>query len=146
MRNVVPTGARVKSPARTRRRLRTFGALVFAFLVSTCATCPESVVAQLYFGRGLAGGGEVDETSWAAFVDAELTPRFPDGFTVLDGAGQWRANAAHPIVRERTKLVLIAAPESAATRRKLEEIRAAYRSRFAQGAVGLVTAPACAEF
>ncbi|HEY0437853.1 MAG TPA: DUF3574 domain-containing protein, partial [Phenylobacterium sp.] len=46
--------------------------------------------AQLFFGRNIAGQPEVSEADFRKFVDEELTPRFPDGLTVLDGGGQWR--------------------------------------------------------
>jgi hypothetical protein len=146
LRNLAFGSPRVKSPARARSTFRPFPPLAVALLLSACATCPESHFAQLYFGRALPGGGEIDEATWTSFVDTELTPRFPEGLTVLDATGQWRDPRSGRIDREKTKLVQIAAPPSDETRRKIEEIRAAYRSRFGQGSVGLVTAPACAEF
>jgi hypothetical protein len=84
--------------------------LLMGLLLASCAPCRESQLVQLYFGRAIPGGGEVDETAWTSFVAAELGPRFPDGFTVLDATGQWRAPETGAITRERTKLVEIAAP------------------------------------
>jgi hypothetical protein len=120
--------------------------LLMGLLLASCAPCRESQLVQLYFGRAIPGGGEVDETAWTSFVAAELGPRFPDGFTVLDATGQWRAPETGAITRERTKLVEIAAPASAETARRIDAVRNAYRTRFAQRSVGLVTAPACADF
>jgi hypothetical protein len=145
-RNVALDPAPVKSPARARSSLPALPLLAVALLLSACATCNESVLTQLYFGRALPGGGEMDEATWASFLETELTPRFPDGLTVLDATGQWRDSSTGRIGREKTKLVQIAAPPSEEARRRIEEIRAAYRSRFGQSSVGLVTAPACAEF
>jgi hypothetical protein len=88
----------------------------------------------------------VSEEAWAAFVARELGTRFPDGFTVVDAQGQWRDPASGAVSRERTKLVQIAAPASDETARRLEAVRAAYREAFGQSSVGLVTAPACADF
>jgi hypothetical protein len=121
-------------------------ALVLGLFLTSCAPCRDSQLAQLYFGRSIPGGGEVDEAAWAAFLTAELGPRFPDGFTVLDATGQWRDPETGALTEERTKLVEIAVPASAETARRLEEVRAAYRTRFAQRSVGLVTTPACADF
>ncbi len=39
---------------------------------------------DLYFGLDLAGGGAVDEEAWADFLGEVVTPRFPDGFTMID--------------------------------------------------------------
>ena len=38
----------------------------------------------------LFGAAEVDTPSWARFVAGAVTPRFPDGLTILDARGQWR--------------------------------------------------------
>src|SRR5690606_41197674 len=45
---------------------------------------------ELYFGTQRPGGAPVTEAEWAAFLDEKVTPRFPDGLTVLTGNGQWR--------------------------------------------------------
>jgi hypothetical protein len=120
--------------------------LLVGLALAACAPCRDTQLAQLYFGRGMPDGGEVAEEAWAAFVATELSPRFPAGFTVVDAAGQWRDPRTGAIETERTKLVQIAAPASDETARRLETVRAAYRTRFAQSSVGLVTTPACAEF
>src|SRR5258705_7403509 len=51
---------------------------------------------ELMFGRSIAGHLRVGEAAWARFLAREITPRFPDGLTVLDTAGQWRAPARGP--------------------------------------------------
>jgi hypothetical protein len=143
----VSPSPQVKLPAVTGRPgLRPGALLALALGLAACAPCGETQLAQLYFGRGLAGGGEVSEEDWAAFVLRELGARFPDGFTVLDATGEWRDPATGRVSRERTKLVQIAAPASAETRRRLDAVREAYRQAFGQSSVGLVTAPACADF
>jgi hypothetical protein len=43
-------------------------------------------------------------------------------------------------------VVEIVAEDSAATRARLEAIRAAYRRQFGQDSVGLTLAPVCASF
>ena len=42
---------------------------------------------------GKKGGGEVSEEEWRAFLETEVTPRFPDGLTVLTAYGQWRSRS-----------------------------------------------------
>src|SRR6185295_1361436 len=66
------------------------------------------MVADLLFGRS-----RVSEANWARFLAAEVTPRFPDGFTVFDARGQWRAPGSDRISRERSKVLTIALPPDA---------------------------------
>jgi hypothetical protein len=40
---------------------------------------------ELYFGSGKPDGSSVTEKEFRAFVDKEVTPRFPDGLTLLMG-------------------------------------------------------------
>src|SRR5262245_27163236 len=66
-------------------------------------------VAELCFGRSLKGREAPTDAGWAGFAAQTITPNFPDGFTVFDGEGQWRNPQTGQIVRERTKIVLVAA-------------------------------------
>ena len=99
------------------------------------------VVADLLFGRS-----RVSEANWARFLAAEVTPRFPDGFTVLDARGQWRAPGSEKISRERSKMLTIALPPSAENDERLQKIIEAYKTRFKQQSVGLIIRPACVSF
>jgi hypothetical protein len=98
--------------------------------------------AELFFGRSLPSGGEVSEAEWQRFVDDEITPRFPDGLTIMDAQGQWKDTSG--IVRERAKHLLILLPGGDTG--KLDAVRAAYKSRFHQEAVLLVDSTVCASF
>jgi hypothetical protein len=107
------------------------------------------MVAELLFGRG-----NVSDFNWTRFVDAEITPRFPDGLTVYDARGQWRNPQTGTISRERSKVVMIAMPPDAGNEAKneaknetrLQEIIAAYKTRFKQQSVGLIIRPSCVSF
>jgi hypothetical protein len=99
------------------------------------------LVAQLYFGRG-----NVSDGAWASYAEDILTPHFPDGFTVLDGAGQWREAPGSPIGREASKLVIVATDDTPAAQDRLQQVMATYRSRFNQKSVGLILERACASF
>lgn len=114
-------------------------------------TCPLAggkpmLVVQLFFGQSIAGQRNIAPRAWQAFLKEDLTPRFPDGFTVFDGYGQWRDPATAHIGRERSKIVEIATPDTPAIRAKIEDIAARYRARFHQQSVGVVTMPGCARF
>jgi hypothetical protein len=75
-----------------------------------------------------------------------LTPRFPDGLTVFDAAGQWRDPASKKTVRESSKIVLIVLPGNADDIPRLNEIAETYKRRFKQQAVGMILRPACVSF
>ncbi len=100
---------------------------------------------ELMFGRN-TGHLRVGDTAWARFLAREITPRFPDGLTVLDAAGQWRDPADGRVVREPSKLVVIVTPDNAPADDRIAAIVAAYKHRFRQKSVGIVTSPACAAF
>jgi hypothetical protein len=127
-------------------------ALLAALLLAGCAApaCqPGSerwVRAELLFGLSRKSSPEISAAEWAGFLADTVTPRFPDGLTVLDGRGQWRNRSTARVGAENAKIVLIAAPEGVATQRKLTEIAEAYDRRFGQEAVGLVETPACVAF
>ena len=99
------------------------------------------VVADLLFGRA-----NISEASFARFLAAEVTPRFPDGFTVIDAKGQWRNPAGQRISRERSKVLMIAMPPAVDNEERLQRIIEAYKTRFKQQSVGLIVRPACVSF
>lgn len=101
------------------------------------------VEARLFFGDQIAGDGAVNAGEWQQFVDQEVTPRFPAGFTVLATTGQWRRPDG-TIARETGHELLIILGRSAVADKKLDEIRAAYKRRFMQDSVLLAQAPDCA--
>lgn len=111
--------------------------------------CPEGTERfaeyQMFFGRSKGGEEIVSDAGWRRFLAREVTPRFPDGLTVLDGAGQWR-NPAGAIERERSKLLVVIAPAGEASLRRTGEIAVAYRQRFGQESVLRVISPVCASF
>lgn len=100
---------------------------------------------RLFFGRSKGAVEVVDDAAWSAFLAGEVTPRFPDGLTVLDAAGQWR-NASGSVVRERSKLVLILAEPGAAGMQRTEEIVQAYKRTFGQESVLRAVSLACVSF
>jgi hypothetical protein len=100
---------------------------------------------ELLFGMGRKGGGEVSEADWRTFLDAEVTPRFPDGLTVLTGYGHWRG-AGDTLVKETSRMLLIWYPESADRDAGIEAIRAAYKRRFGQDSVLRAEGSSCVSF
>lgn len=113
--------------------------LIFIFLSanqSAFATLEKFYRTELYFGMDIPGGGEVSEEDWNKFVDDEITSRFPDGFTVLQGYGQFKDSKGE-IERENSRVVILFYPKKMRSEvsRKIEEIRAAYKKQFRQESV-----------
>ena len=103
------------------------------------------VMDRLYFGRSIPGGGTVSDEAWAAFLREVVTPRFPDGLTVLHGDGQWR-DSLGVVIREPTAIVEILHPATAAADAAVEAVAAEYKRRFRQESVLRVRASAVVDF
>ena len=101
---------------------------------------------ELLFGMKKPDGNDVAEEEWRAFLDAEVTPRFPDGLTVYEAAGQWWDKSSRQIIRESSKIVLIVLPGQAEDHARLNEIADAYKRSFRQQSVGVIVRPACVAF
>ena len=103
---------------------------------------------ELYFGTTTDEGTAYSEEEWDAFLDTEITPRFPAGLTVLTGLGQWQ-NESGEVIQERSEVLVILYPLETAQESSvlLEEIRDAYETQFNQESVLRVdVAPACTSF
>jgi hypothetical protein len=95
----------------------------------------------LYFGSARPKGS-VSELEWQIFLRDEVTSRFPDGLTVWDADGQWRAPGGR-IDHERCKVLLLVHPDTAAAREAVRTIIARYRKAFDQQSVLWETAQVC---
>lgn len=89
---------------------------------------------QLFLGRNIPDGGEVSDSVWKAFLAREVTPRFPEGITVIRAEGEWRAQAG-TLVEERTWILVLYHPATGAADRDVAAIADAYRQAFHQEAV-----------
>jgi hypothetical protein len=91
---------------------------------------------DLFFGCARPDGTAISAAEWEAFLDGEITPRFPEGLTVLEAAGQWQ-EADGDIIEEHSKVVLLLYPHAAQeeSHAEIEAIRTAYEQRFGQEAV-----------
>jgi hypothetical protein len=117
----------------------TFAVAVVLLLGCRSAAPPDNTALQmqrteLFFGLSIPGREQVSEQDWQQFVDQAVTPRFPDGFTVIDGSGQWRQSSGQ-ISHEPAKILLLIHRNDSASIQKLDEIRSEYKRRFKQEAV-----------
>ncbi|MEW6731514.1 MAG: DUF3574 domain-containing protein [Acidobacteriota bacterium] len=91
---------------------------------------------ELYFGSAKPDGSVVTPEQFQQFLDQVITPRFPDGLTLLVGLGQFR-DSTGTIIKERSMLLILLYPTSAKNQssEKIEEIREAYKQAFQQESV-----------
>jgi hypothetical protein len=138
----------IRSNPRRRAQLRC-AILFLPLVISGCRSPGDSsasrsggvamIRTELYFGLDRAGPApDVSEEEWQQFVAEEITPRFPNGLTVLSAAGQWKDATNGVVVREPSRVVIILRPDDRtrdASDRAVEEIRRNYVTRFKQDAV-----------
>jgi len=103
---------------------------------------------KLYFGLGPVDDPSkgVSEAAWRAFLDAVVTPRFPEGLSVLDAYGQWQSKTETAPERIRTKLLVIDYADTPENRAKIDQIRSAWKQRTGDESVMKVTEPADVSF
>jgi hypothetical protein len=103
---------------------------------------------KLYFGLGPADHPDkgVSEAQWRAFLDKEVTPRFPDGLSVVDVYGQWQGAKQAAPERLRSKMLIVDYPDSQANRDKIDAIRAAWKRQTGDQSVLRVTGPVDVSF
>jgi hypothetical protein len=91
---------------------------------------------ELYFGSNKPDGSVVTPEEFQRFIDAEVTPRFPDGLTMITGQGQFRGSNG-TVQKERSVLLILLYPTQTgrASGQKIEQIRTAYERAFQQESV-----------
>jgi hypothetical protein len=91
---------------------------------------------ELYFGSLKPNNSQVTREEFAEFLNEIITPRFPDGLTLLTGLGQFRG-ASGKIIQERSYLLILLYPveDRQDKSEKIETIRERYKRRFAQESV-----------
>jgi Protein of unknown function (DUF3574) len=101
--------------------------------------CSMQTVSRLYFGLD-SPDGPVSDAAWQAFVQAEIAPRLPTGFTLLAARGQWR-DAAGVVRQEDTRVLERVGDDSLAEREALAQIVGRYKQRFRQQSVLVTQSP-----
>lgn len=91
---------------------------------------------ELYFGRNKPVG-QVSNQDFQLFLQNEITPRFPDGLTVLDADGQFLGS--NGIIKEKTKLLILIHSNSQEDQQEIQEIIDEYKKQFQQESVLRVT-------
>jgi Protein of unknown function (DUF3574) len=91
---------------------------------------------ELYFGTDKNDGTQVSDEEWNKFLAEEVTPKFPDGFTILEGYGQFR-DSGGKIIREKSKVLILLYPlnKRKSSNLRIEKIRTTYKKKFHQESV-----------
>jgi predicted small lipoprotein YifL len=103
---------------------------------------------KLYFGLGPADNPDkgVSEAKWREFLDKEVTPRFPDGLSVVDVYGQWQGAKQTSPERLRSKMLIVDYPDTKENRDKVDAIRTAWKKMTGDQSVLRVTQPVDVSF
>jgi hypothetical protein len=124
-----------------------------AALLSACAppegiSCSNgeqaSIEDTLYFGANKPGGAVTAE-EWSGFLNGFVTPRFPNGLTVSQAAGQWRG-ASGELVRENSYVLKLVHANDPGSETAIQEITEEYKVKFRQQVVLRVKSQACVSF
>jgi hypothetical protein len=114
--------------------------------VSTCSANGTAMSkVELYFGTARNGRRPVSNNDWAHFVETQIGPRFPRGFTVLKGQGRWRTSRG-AIVKETSYVVIVWYRPAPSVEAGIEAVRAAYRRQFSQESVMRADSSGCVSF
>jgi hypothetical protein len=96
--------------------------------------------------RGIPVRAALTDQDWVNFTAQVVTPYLPAGFTAFDADGQWTNPATLRIVTEKTKVIIVALPDTAPAASAITAVRDACRAEFHQQSAGMTVRPICREF
>ena len=114
---------------------------------TVCPAGGQSATAELVFARvaGDAPGPGVSEAAFAGFVNDQVVTRFHEGLTVID-AQDLKPRPGGGTIYGPAKVVMIVLPGRADDADQLAAVRAAYKARFNQQSVLIMTHQDCVSF
>ena len=102
----------------------------------------DFVRTELFFGTAKPDDGVVTDEEFLEFLDLEITPRFPDGLTLLKGDGQFKGEDGTIIKEDSFVLILLYSLEGFRESSKgINTIRELYKEKFQQESVLRVDDP-----
>ena len=134
--------------------MKRLAAPILALLLAACSTMesPRACLAgkpmietQLYFGLSKSHGA-VSVREWDGFVEREITPRLPQGFTILDAHGFWLSAQAKHTISENSKVLIRVHDGAGKDNEAIAAIIESYKRVFAQESVLRVDEAICAAF
>ena len=100
---------------------------------------------EIYFGEDEPGRKHVSLKAWRTFLSEVVTPRFPEGMTVLEAYGQMQ-HANGRIEKQPSRVVVLVHPPGKGADKRIHEVVQAYRDRFQNAQVMLLRTAALVEF
>ncbi len=101
---------------------------------------------ELYFGGGLRKERGDYETVWNDYLDNVVTPRFPEGLTLVEATGQWRVKEGQSPRRSSSKIIILIHEATPEKFRNLDEIRKIWKEKSGHISVLKVTVPVEVSF
>ena len=131
--------------------------VITILLAATLAACTTTssdyactgtaqVETRLYLGLSLPGRPNVTASAFAKFLKTEVTPRLPEGYTLLDGQGFWREVRSGKTISEPSRVLVHLHDSSPAKNSTLDAIASAYKQAFHQEAVLRTDTRTCVDF
>lgn len=111
----------------------------------TCAVGEPMVETMLFLGMATPTGS-VSRYDFQKFVESEVTPRWKEGYTILEGQGLWFSEQRNVTEREPSRVLVRFHDGGAEASAAIEAIRAAYIRAFSQDAVLRTDRPSCVAF
>ena len=110
-----------------------------------CLAGKPMIETQLYFGLSKSHG-VISAREWEGFVERDITPRFPEGFTILDARGFWLSAQAKHTISENSKVLIRVHDGAAKDNEAIDAIIESSKQAFAQESVLRVDDAICAAF
>ncbi|WP_421908354.1 DUF3574 domain-containing protein [Methanolacinia petrolearia] len=101
---------------------------------------------EIYFGLSRPDGTTITETDWDNFVNEEIVPCFPEGFTIVDSKGYWQDYSTNVTIAENSKIVIIYGGFSEEDIQKIIDLKNIYKEEFEQDSVMLVVSSSFVSF
>lgn len=101
---------------------------------------------ELFYGAGRLPADGSKDTRWENYINEVVTPRFPEGLTLLEGTGQWRVKEGQTPRRHRTRILILIHEDTVENSRKVDEIRTLWKEISGQQSVLRVSQPAAVSF
>src|ERR1700722_14878260 len=103
-------------------------------------------VFTLYLGKAIPGRGDLTDKEWQSFLDDTVTTDLPNGYTILDASGAWMNPVNRKTIKEATKVLIAALPNTPDSLVAINRIRTDYQIKFHQQLVGMTVEQACGTF
>ena len=101
---------------------------------------------ELFLGRSKSDGSLVTDEEFRRFLDEEITPRFPNGLTLVSGTGQFRGLSGTIMREDSVLLILLYSAEDDKSSERIDQIRHSYKRAFQQESVLRVDSRSCVSF